>query len=502
MNHTVPVFLLALAASLPAQLAPGFTILESGLAETAVYPMAINDQAHVVGWCFNSAIQTRAFRWRPDTGFELLPVPSPSQATDINEAGQIVGFGTPGGNWLLDPTTGYQTLPLGGGGGYFVRINNVGQASMGGTNDLGQGLSYAPIVLPAGLSFPVVYMINNFGQRVGVAADGHGGAFFLWTPDVPNGTTGTFTNLGYSPNGEDWGNSGVANVGIAINDAGQIVMMAEADGTYIAMLWVPVAPNAPTGSGMDIGLPSVNDVGVRAWGINNAGQVVGHSLTNSLEARPWIWTPGRGSSTADTLTGGARADFLDGGDGDDQLSGGGGSDVLSGGNGNDTLAGGAGNDSLRGGPGNDTLEGGPGADTLIGGDGDDVLDDGGGNAGSDVLDGGPGNDVLVGGAGNDTLLGGSGDDQLDGGALDDVITPGLGRDVVLAGPGNDTIRLAAGDVPAGSSEPIDGGPGTDTVVLTGFTAANLVGSAPAFTLVDPVTGGTYVLIGVENVLFQ
>ncbi len=107
-----------------------------------------------------------------------------------------------------------------------------------------------------------------------------------------------------------------------------------------------------------------------------------------------------GSASRDTLTGDA---------GDDELSGLGGGDVLFGLDGNDSLFGGSGNDSLFGGAGSDLLYGGVGDDYVEGGDGNDTLY---GDGGLDSLFGGAGDDliysdgsaVIDGGAGTDTLL--------------------------------------------------------------------------------------------------
>jgi hypothetical protein len=239
----------------------------------------------------------------------------------------------------------------------------------------------------------------------------------------------------------------------------------------------------------------------------------------------------RGAGGDDTIDGGDEDDLLDGGDGADDLDGGDGNDVLRGGAGNDVLAGGDESDSLSGGPGNDRLSGEDSTDNLLGGPGDDLLlggeDDDGldGEAGDDRLDGGDGNDVLRGGIGNDTLLGSSGTDTLlgaeghdtlfggdgvdvlNGAAGSDWLTGGPGADVTIAGEGDDLIILRAGDVPAGEVETINGGRGTDVVVLNGFARLPRMpgrGSDPGqaeVELVDPVTGGLYRLSNVERAEF-
>jgi len=167
-----------------------------------------------------------------------------------------------------------------------------------------------------------------------------------------------------------------------------------------------------------------------------------------------------GYTEDDTLFGDGGDDYLDGGDGSDSLGGGIGNDQvigwsdgdqLNGGDGDDTLWGDFLNDTVSGAGGNDTLNGGTGWDTLYGGRGNDLLN---GDADNDILSGGDGNDTLLGGDGDDNVAGGAGDDELNGGAGDDILWGGDGNDRLIGGPGND--------------HRIDGGLGTDTVVLSGW----------------------------------
>ena len=86
---------------------------------------------------------------------------------------------------------------------------------------------------------------------------------------------------------------------------------------------------------------------------------------------------------------------------------------------------------------------------VIGGNGDDTIT---GNEVDNALLGGAGNDIIDGGAGNDVVNGGTGDDTLKGGA---------GRDILLGGSGNDVL------VGLDPEDEIDGGPGVDTLDLSG-----------------------------------
>jgi len=256
-----------------------------------------------------------------------------------------------------------------------------------------------------------------------------------------------------------------------------------------------------------------------------------------------------GGEDDDNIDGGPGADIIDGGAGNDTIAGGDGDDTIDGGDGNDLIDGGAGNDDIdggdgdtiaHGGPGNDiltgsddgthhlfgdagddrligaeigdTLNGGAGKDVLFGGDGDDALD---GGADDDRLDGGGGNDFLRGGAGNDTLLGSGGadtlhggpghdlilgsdgNDVLDGGLGHDWLHGGTGSDPQTGGDGDDIFLVRAGDVPAGEIEIVNGGRGTDVLFLTGFALA--VQPAAEIRIVDPLTGGVYLVLGVESI---
>ncbi|HUF22807.1 MAG TPA: calcium-binding protein [Vicinamibacterales bacterium] len=241
----------------------------------------------------------------------------------------------------------------------------------------------------------------------------------------------------------------------------------------------------------------------------------GDDILDGGEGNDYV-TGGDGADTLDggdgddTLDGGAGDDDLDGGDGDDLLRGGDGDDVMAGGAGRDTLFGGDGQDVMSGGAGDDVLDGGDGDDTLFGGAGDDTLDghDGDdvlrGDGGSDRLTGGLGNDGLFGGEGNDFLDGGPGSDTLSGGNGNDHLLPGLGADSCTAGPGDDVIVLRAGDVPAGLQEMLDGGEGTDTLILEGFSAADitrLTKDGDTYSIRDPLTGGTYTATGIEHIRY-
>jgi T1SS-143 domain-containing protein len=91
-----------------------------------------------------------------------------------------------------------------------------------------------------------------------------------------------------------------------------------------------------------------------------------------------------------------------------------------------------------------------------------------GNTATAPIAGSP--NAMYGFGGNDNLTGGTAADFIFGGIGDDTLTGGLGADTINGGDNNDTINLAHSDFVAGES--IDGGNGTDSIVLTDQTAVD------------------------------
>ena len=181
----------------------------------------------------------------------------------------------------------------------------------------------------------------------------------------------------------------------------------------------------------------------------------------------------RGSDANETTYGGAGDDDLRGLEGDDVLDGGDGDDFALGGIGNDELIGGLGQDFMRGEEGNDILDGGEGNDRLYGDEGVDTLR---GGDGSDLLNGGEGSDTLYGDGGDDRMFGRDGNDTMYGGAGNDQMRGLEGMDTLYGEGGDDTFIFTSDDL----SDSIDGGDGTDTLIVSGndtvtvdLTALNL-----------------------------
>ena len=281
---------------------------------------AINDRGQVVGCSYlqfcnlasGSRDPQRAFLWDPITQHLTdltLPSTAPSEAFGLNETGQVVGSVNSDGRraFLWDPSTGTMILisdPLTPGaeaaaingrgqvvgfgrirGGLvdhaFLWTPDVPNGTTGSMTDLG--------TLPGG-SGSAAFGVNDRGQVVGCSytnfCDPTNGSAFLWTPDVPNGTTGSMIDLGTLP-----GASGSEASGI--NNGGQVVGASGANFTARAFLWTPAAPNGTTGALTDLGaLPGSS--GSQAYGINNAGEVVGCSYTSFCDPTStdaFLWRP-------------------------------------------------------------------------------------------------------------------------------------------------------------------------------------------------------------------
>jgi probable HAF family extracellular repeat protein len=245
---------------------------------SATYAISINDTGQVVGYSYVATAEgpeTHAFITGPDgAGMrDLGPLHGWSRAFGINEVGQVVGgssdtaIGVPRAFITGPDGKGMRDLgTLGGGDSSSASdVNNAGQvvgSSDAGPSDEGFRRSHAFITGPDGVGMRDIdtlggasqaYAINNAGRVVGTALLGA----FITGPD---GTS--MRVLG--------GNSGDAS---DINDAGQVVgLFSMAGGGYHAFITGP--------NGMDMrDLGTLSGGSSRASGINEAGQVVGQSDT-------------------------------------------------------------------------------------------------------------------------------------------------------------------------------------------------------------------------------
>ena len=123
--------------------------------------------------------------------------------------------------------------------------------------------------------------INAYGQVVAATTLGSSqGHAYLWSPGARNATSGAWTDLG-TLSGDD------VSLPFGINDSGRIVGFSTGPQGARGFIWTPDAPNGTTGTmvaladGLAIGL-----------GINNAGQIVG-VIADPSTGQPLaaLWTP-------------------------------------------------------------------------------------------------------------------------------------------------------------------------------------------------------------------
>lgn len=225
-------------------------------------------------------------------------LPDGGWATDINSFGQVVGHSTAADGehsfafmWHPDVPNGVtgELISLedleDGGDSVAFALNDLGQVvgrSSSGLEDRGflwqpsspngkTGSAYDLGALPGGGDRSSATGINSIGQIVGYSLAHTGVRAFLWQPVLNNSTTGSLIDLGDLPGGEDY------SVASDINDLGQVVGTSWTADDRHPFVWNPSVPNASSGNLLDLG----DLVGGRseggAIGINDSGQIVGHS---------------------------------------------------------------------------------------------------------------------------------------------------------------------------------------------------------------------------------
>jgi probable HAF family extracellular repeat protein len=211
----------------------------------------VNNYGQVVGWTgryVDGQLETQPFLWTPIApnniagsmiGLGNFGGTVYGLGSDINDMGQVSGYAPDGAGdrqaFLWSPSGGSNT-PIGAK----VKIGMVGLSSTLSTG------------------------INNQGQVGGSV----GSAPSLWTPNVPNGSTGTVTTLPYT---------GYGSV-IDLNNNGQMTgHMNGYDGTYQAVRW--------TKAGSGYAYRNIGDDGGSYYyspsagaALNDSGLVVGGSI--------------------------------------------------------------------------------------------------------------------------------------------------------------------------------------------------------------------------------
>jgi hypothetical protein len=240
-----------------------------------------------------------------------------SVGNGINDSGQVVGTSwtttviykkhNPYRSYTKTVENGFLRTASGGmsdlGSGVIPNaINNSGEIM--GIDSLWTGKTWTSLGNLPGGTLSIAMGLNNDGQVVGHTMNGDG-TFedgYLWTPSSPNGASGTMIDLGSF----DTTSPGSSRA-VAINGHGWVTGSAENDdlngGAYHAFIWAPSAPNATTGTMVDLGTlannPSPGFTASEGEAINSSGVVVGFSIpaaSTGSTGDAVIWQPGAGGT--------------------------------------------------------------------------------------------------------------------------------------------------------------------------------------------------------------
>ncbi len=248
-------------------------------------PQAMNEPGHVVGSSRGSEGTLKAFVWTPETGIVEIEAPGWSEALDINDNDQVVGY-SDNRAFIWSQQGGF--LYIGPEDALFsaaTSVNRFGQV-VGWARyqeDQPRAFFWGPqegLIDLGGLnpSFPLsmAYEISDLGIVVGhsLSMAGNGQEqevrAFRWTPE--SGMEG----LGRAP----------SNSRIALNGLGQIVgtnLQASDAGNPLAYLWTEEGRVTLTATPDPTGLPS------EGVAINNHGQIAGNTLLSEDLTRAYLW---------------------------------------------------------------------------------------------------------------------------------------------------------------------------------------------------------------------
>jgi probable HAF family extracellular repeat protein len=301
---------LLLAFSITLQASPSYSVNDLGtLGSSSAIGFKINNSGTAIGWAESIYGYSQAFQSADGGPLQTLASLSASDsfAMGINSAGVIAGTSYVDGQPHGVIWNGSTTTDL-GAGIYATGINDPGVV-VGGNGHafvLANGVYQDLGVLPGG-NWSSAYGINNSGTVVGYGslASGNFGAF-VWTSQSGMQQLGTFGGpnsyaTGLNNNGEvigyaslssgyehafsavgavmtDLGTLGGSSFAYGINDSGEIVgyswpTSGENTQAFLYMNGMMIDLNSliPSGSGWQL---------LEAYGVNNAGQIVGEGLFN------------------------------------------------------------------------------------------------------------------------------------------------------------------------------------------------------------------------------
>lgn len=220
------------------------------LGGTSSSALDINDAGQVAGWSRTAAGALHAFRWdngvMTDLGFVNQGSPEYEQpVVALNNAGTVVGYSYDYSQsvhksfvWengalldlaaLLPENSGWTNL-------HATSVNDAGQIAGAGTRNgqlypflykdtdgdgkFATGGGQIVSLLTKGSNLTLATAINRSGQVTGFTKGSNGDVLaFLWTPSQPNGMSGASKNLGTLP-----GKYTTSSRAFGLNDAGDVV---------------------------------------------------------------------------------------------------------------------------------------------------------------------------------------------------------------------------------------------------------------------------------------
>jgi probable HAF family extracellular repeat protein len=281
---------------------PEYTILDlNTLGGGSSEANGLNNIGQVVGTSLTSSGATRAFLTSANAPInpatDMLPLLSGgtlNKAYGVNLSGQVSGWcSTAAGDraYRYSRAVSSSLGTLGGDWSYGQAINNSGQvvgssAIEHGPLSLTHAMLYSGgamhdlgVLSPADNSY--AYAINSNGSVVGFCSDPGGltDRAFLWTPASANASTGSMSNLG-----DDLG--GNYSYAYGMNDAGQIVGEATTSGDSVSHAFLRDV-NGPM---HDLG--TLGGAFSKATAINGPGTIVGSSATTSAGTHAFIYADG------------------------------------------------------------------------------------------------------------------------------------------------------------------------------------------------------------------
>ncbi len=202
----------------------------------------INASGQVVGYCTTPEGENHAFLYSGGAMSDLgtLPGWTTSQATGINAAGQVVGYGSSAGGetrafiWSGGTMVDLGTLP-GGSESYALGINDSGQVVGYAGTSLG---TYHAFLYSGGVMVDLGTLGGNRSEALAINASGQvvGWSYAAIPPYIRAFvfSGGTMFELGSLPDEYD-----TSTYAYGVNDAGQVVGRCQTPSVPYAVLWQP-----------------------------------------------------------------------------------------------------------------------------------------------------------------------------------------------------------------------------------------------------------------------